>query len=58
MRVRVSLHRKDVGLALELAGSTGVAMPATALVADAMSELIAEGHGDEDSAALYRAVAT
>jgi 3-hydroxyisobutyrate dehydrogenase-like beta-hydroxyacid dehydrogenase len=56
MRVRVSLH--DLGLALELAGSTGVAMPATALVADAMSELIAEGHGDEDGAALYRAVAT
>jgi 2-hydroxy-3-oxopropionate reductase len=53
---RMSLHRKDLGLALELAGSTGVRMPATALVADAMSALIAEGHGDEDSAALYRAV--
>jgi 2-hydroxy-3-oxopropionate reductase len=53
---RMSLHRKDLGLALELAGSRGMGMPATALVAEAMSELIAEGHGDEDSAALYRAV--
>ena len=49
---RIELHRKDVGIALETAREQGVALPATALVAELFNALIAQGAGDRDHSAL------
>jgi 3-hydroxyisobutyrate dehydrogenase len=53
---RVSLHRKDLGIALEMARESGVALPAAALVAELENGLIAQGHGDDDMSALARTI--
>jgi 3-hydroxyisobutyrate dehydrogenase len=53
---KLSLHRKDLGIALALADQLGAALPVTALAAQLESGLIARGHGDEDMSALARAV--
>jgi 2-hydroxy-3-oxopropionate reductase len=49
---RIALHRKDVGIALDTARDQGVALPATALVAELFNALIAQGSGDRDHSAL------
>ncbi|KPK40909.1 MAG: 2-hydroxy-3-oxopropionate reductase [Gammaproteobacteria bacterium SG8_47] len=49
---KASLHSKDLRIVLESASASGLALPATALAAQYMSALVAEGHGDLDSAAL------
>ena len=49
---RIALHRKDVGIALETARDHGVALPATAQVAELFNALIAQGSGDRDHSAL------
>lgn len=53
---RLALHRKDLGIALELASETGADLPVAALVAGVEDGLLADGHGDEDMSALARAV--
>jgi 3-hydroxyisobutyrate dehydrogenase len=53
---KLSLHRKDLAIALGLADQVGVSMPLTALAAALESGLIAQGHGDEDMSALARAI--
>ena len=51
---KLSLHRKDLGIALETASSVELDMPITALVEQLESELIQQGYGDEDVSALHR----
>jgi 3-hydroxyisobutyrate dehydrogenase len=51
---RVALHRKDLGIAIDLADELNVAVPAAMLVATLEDDLIASGHGDEDLSALAR----
>jgi 3-hydroxyisobutyrate dehydrogenase len=53
---KLSLHRKDLGIALGLADQLGVSLPLTALTAALESGLVAQGHGDEDMSALARAI--
>lgn len=53
---KVALHRKDLGIALELSNQLGAALPVSALAAQLESGLIAKGHGDDDVSALARAI--
>ena len=53
---RLALHRKDLGIALELARGLDLDLPAAALTAALEDNLLAEGHGDEDMSVLARAV--
>jgi 3-hydroxyisobutyrate dehydrogenase len=53
---KVSLHRKDLAIALDLAAQLGAALPVSALAAQLESGLIARGHGDDDMSALARAI--
>jgi 3-hydroxyisobutyrate dehydrogenase len=55
---KLELHRKDLGIALALAGQLGAALPAAALVAQLESGLIAQGHGEDDMSAIARAIRT
>jgi 3-hydroxyisobutyrate dehydrogenase len=52
----VALHRKDLGIALDLAGQLGAVLPVSALAAQLESGLIAQGHADDDMSALARAI--
>jgi 3-hydroxyisobutyrate dehydrogenase len=49
---RVALHRKDLGIAIDLAKELGVPVPAATLVAQLEDALIAAGKGGEDLSAL------
>jgi len=53
---KVALHRKDLGIALELAREMGADLPVSELAADLETELIAAGHADEDMSALARVI--
>ena len=53
---KVSLHLKDVMIALAMARESGVAMPVAALAAQFENGLVAQGHGDDDVSALARAI--
>jgi 3-hydroxyisobutyrate dehydrogenase len=53
---KVSLHRKDLGIALDLAGQLGAVLPVSALAAQLETGLVANGHGDDDMSALARAI--
>jgi 3-hydroxyisobutyrate dehydrogenase len=53
---KVALHRKDLGIALELAAQLGAALPVSALAAQLESGLIARGHADDDMSALARSI--
>jgi len=53
---KVALHRKDLGIALELAAQLGAVLPVSALAAQLETGLIAGGHGDEDMSALARTI--
>ena len=53
---KVALHRKDLGIALDLAHQLGAALPVSALAAQLESGLIARGHGDDDMSALARTI--
>lgn len=53
---RARLHAKDLRIALDEARAAGVALPATALVAQFLSALIAEGRGDDDHTSLLTVV--
>jgi 2-hydroxy-3-oxopropionate reductase len=49
---RTRLYQKDLRIAMETAGAYGVAVPATALVAQLVNALMASGRGDLDNAAV------
>lgn len=53
---RVDLHRKDLGIALDLATETGTTLPIAALCAAFETGLIAQGHADEDMSSLARVI--
>jgi len=53
---KVALHRKDLGIALELAAQLGAVLPVSAIAAQLESGLIATGHADEDMSALARSI--
>jgi 3-hydroxyisobutyrate dehydrogenase len=53
---RIALHLKDVTIALALAREVGAALPVTALASQIEAGLVAKGHGDDDNAALARAI--
>jgi 3-hydroxyisobutyrate dehydrogenase len=53
---KVALHRKDLGIALDLAGQLGAVLPLTALVAQLETGLIAGGHADEDMSVIARTI--
>jgi 3-hydroxyisobutyrate dehydrogenase len=53
---RVALHRKDLGIALELANQLGAVLPVSALAAQLESGLIAGGHADDDMSAVARSI--
>ena len=53
---RLALHRKDLGIALEMARDLGLDLPLAGLTAALEDGLLAEGHGDEDMSVLARAV--
>ncbi len=51
---KLSLHRKDLAIALQAAREEGVPLLATAQVAEVMNALLASGHGDDDHAVIAR----
>ena len=51
---RLSLHRKDLGIALNAARTVQLDLPVTTLVEQLELDLIQRGHGDEDVSALHR----
>jgi len=53
---KVTLHRKDLGIALELAEATGAQLPVSALAAELEDGLVSDGHGDDDMSALARSI--
>jgi 2-hydroxy-3-oxopropionate reductase len=53
---RISLHQKDLNLALQGARALGVALPQTAGAAQLMQSCVALGHGQDDHSALVRAL--
>ena len=53
---KVALHRKDLGIALQLARETGAALPISALCEQIEAGLIGKGHADDDMSAVARAI--
>jgi 3-hydroxyisobutyrate dehydrogenase len=53
---RIALHRKDLGIVLDLAREVGAALPVSALAAAFEDGIVARGHGDDDIAALARPI--
>ncbi len=53
---KVALHRKDLGIALDLAAQLGAVLPVSALAAQLETGLIAAGHADDDMSALARTI--
>ena len=53
---KISLHRKDLAIGLDLAETVGAVLPVTVMAATFEDELIAEGHGDDDNSALARPI--
>ena len=53
---KVALHRKDLGIALQLARETGTALPISAFCEQIEAGLIGAGHADDDMSAVARAI--
>ena len=53
---KISLHRKDLAIALSLARETGAQLPVASLAAEFEDELIAQGYGEDDNSALARSI--
>jgi 3-hydroxyisobutyrate dehydrogenase len=53
---KVALHRKDLAIALELAREMGAELPVTELAADFETDLVADGHAEDDMSALARVI--
>ena len=48
------MHHKDLGIALDSAGSVQLELPISRLVQQQEGDLMNRGHGDEDVSALHR----
>ena len=53
---KLALHRKDLGIALDLARELGAELPVADLAAKLETALIADGHAEDDMSALARAI--
>jgi 3-hydroxyisobutyrate dehydrogenase len=53
---KVALHRKDLGIALDLAREMGAQLPVSELAAELETDLVASGHAEDDMSALARAI--
>jgi 3-hydroxyisobutyrate dehydrogenase len=53
---KVELHRKDLGIALELARETGAELPVAELAAELENDLVGDGHANDDMSALARVI--
>jgi 3-hydroxyisobutyrate dehydrogenase len=53
---KVSLHLKDLGIALDMARELGADLPIAALCADIERELVAGSHASEDMSAVARVI--
>jgi 3-hydroxyisobutyrate dehydrogenase len=53
---KLELHRKDLAIALGLADGLGADLPVATLAADFEDTLLADGHGEDDNAALARMI--
>jgi 3-hydroxyisobutyrate dehydrogenase len=53
---KVSLHRKDLGIALGMARELGASLPISALVESIEAGLIGQGHADDDMSAVARSI--
>jgi 3-hydroxyisobutyrate dehydrogenase len=53
---KVSLHRKDLGIALGMARELGASLPVSALCEAIEAGLIGQGHADDDMSAVARAI--
>jgi 3-hydroxyisobutyrate dehydrogenase len=53
---KVALHRKDLGIALELARETATSLPVSALCEQIENGLMGRGHGDDDMSAVARTI--
>jgi 3-hydroxyisobutyrate dehydrogenase len=53
---KVALHRKDLGIALELARELGAELAVASLAAELEDGLVADGHAEEDMSALARSI--
>jgi 3-hydroxyisobutyrate dehydrogenase len=53
---KLGLHRKDLGIALELAREAEAVLPIAALCAQLETGLMGRGHGDDDMSALARTI--
>jgi 3-hydroxyisobutyrate dehydrogenase len=53
---KVALHRKDLGIALDLAREMGAELPVTGLAAEFETGLVNAGHADDDMSALARVI--
>jgi 3-hydroxyisobutyrate dehydrogenase len=53
---KVALHRKDLGIALEMAREMGADLPVAELAAEFETDLVGHGHGDDDMSALARVI--
>ena len=50
------LHRKDMGIVMDTAEKAGIHLPAASLVAAHLDKVIANGDGELDSAAIFKAL--
>jgi 3-hydroxyisobutyrate dehydrogenase len=53
---KVALHRKDLGIALEMAGEMAADLPVAELAAAFETDLISGGHADDDMSAVARVI--
>jgi 3-hydroxyisobutyrate dehydrogenase len=53
---KVSLHRKDLGIALSMARELGASLPVSALCEAIEAGLIGQGHEDDDMSAVARSI--
>lgn len=53
---KVSLHRKDLGIALGLARESGASLPVSELCEAIEAGLIGQGHADDDMSAIARSI--
>lgn len=53
---KVSLHRKDLGIALGLARESGASLPVSALCEALEAGLVGQGHADDDMSAVARSI--
>ena len=53
---RIALHRKDLGIALDLAREVGAALPVVALCEQLETGVIARGHAADDTSAVARPI--